>query len=106
LSHIHNNNKKIDIKKISYNNIRELKIFLGKMENNGSDDITFEVVKELYKEMLKERAKEKYRTWDREYKKMKYETDEEFREKQKQKAKNQRERIKAMKLTSVTITSS
>lgn len=44
---------------------------------------TFDEVKQLYKEMLKERAKEKYRIWDREYKKKRYETDPEFREKRK-----------------------
>lgn len=66
------------------------------MENT---EISFEDIKELYKGMLKERAKEKYRMWDREYKKMKYETDPEFREKQKQKAKEQRERIKAASAT-------
>lgn len=51
--------------------------------------------------MLKERAKEKYRIWDREYKKMRYEFDPEFRDKQKQKAKEQRERNKLMKTESV-----
>jgi hypothetical protein len=67
------------------------------MENKQeAANITFEDIKELYKDMLKERAKEKYRIWDREYKKMRYETDPEFREKRKQKAKEQRERIKAM----------
>ena len=44
---------------------------------------TFDQIKELYKEMLKDRAKEKYRIWDREYKKRRYETDPEFREKRK-----------------------
>ena len=42
---------------------------------------TFDEVKQLYKEMMKERAKEKFRTWDREYKKMRYHTDPEFRAK-------------------------
>lgn len=64
---------------------------------DSQPEITFEQIKELYKDMLKERAKEKYRIWDREYKKMRYESDPEFREKQKQKSKTQRERIKAMK---------
>jgi hypothetical protein len=67
------------------------------MENTESPQIEFEQIKELYKDMLKERAKEKYRIWDREYKKMRYELDPEFREKAKQKSKIQRERIKAMK---------
>lgn len=66
------------------------------MENT---QITFEDIKELYKDMLKERAKEKYKIWDREYKRMRYETDPEFREKQKQKAKEQRDRIKAASTT-------
>ena len=44
---------------------------------------TFDQIKELYKEMLKDRAKEKYRIWDREYKKRRYDTDPEFREKRK-----------------------
>lgn len=66
------------------------------MQNNENTQISFEDVKELYKDMMRERAKEKYRMWDREYKKMRYETDPEFREKQKQKAKEQRERIKAI----------
>jgi len=65
------------------------------MENKENAQISFEEVKELYKDMLRERAKEKYRIWDREYKKMRYETDPEFREKQKQKAKERREYIKA-----------
>jgi len=65
------------------------------MENNENAQISFEEIKELYKDMLRERAKEKYRIWDREYKKMRYENDPEFREKQKQKAKERRERIKA-----------
>ena len=77
-----------------YNYIREPK-HLGKMENNENTQISFDQIKELYKDMLKERAKEKYRLWDREYKKMRYETDTEFREKQKQYAKQRRERIKA-----------
>jgi polyhydroxyalkanoate synthesis regulator phasin len=66
------------------------------MENNENIQITFEEVKELYKDMMRERAKEKYRLWDREYKRMRYEIDPEFREKQKQKAKERRERIKAI----------
>jgi bisphosphoglycerate-dependent phosphoglycerate mutase len=65
------------------------------MENSENTQISFDEIKELYKDMLKERAKEKYRLWDREYKKMRYETDPEFREKQKQYAKERRERIKA-----------
>ena len=44
---------------------------------------TFDEVKQLYKDMLKERAKEKYRIWDREYKKRRYDNDPEFREKRK-----------------------
>lgn len=64
---------------------------------DSQPEITFEQIKELYKDMLKERAKEKYRIWDREYKKMKYDLDPEFREKAKQKSKQQRERIKAIK---------
>lgn len=66
-----------------------------------TDTITFEEIRDLYKDMLKERAKEKYRIWDREYKKMRYEFDPEFRDKQKQKAKEQRERNKLMKTESV-----
>jgi polyhydroxyalkanoate synthesis regulator phasin len=66
------------------------------MQTNENPQISFEEVKELYKDMLRERAKEKYRIWDREYKKMRYEIDPEFREKQKQKAKERRERIKAI----------
>ena len=68
-----------------------------------TDTITFEEIRDLYKDMLKERAKEKYRIWDREYKKMRYEIDTEFRDKQKQKAKEQRERNKLMKTESVKI---
>ena len=68
-----------------------------------TDTITFEEIRDLYKDMLKERAKEKYRIWDREYKKMRYEIDPEFRDKQKQKAKEQRERNKLMKTESVKI---
>lgn len=64
---------------------------------DSQPEITFDQIKELYKDMLKERAKEKYRIWDREYKKMKYELDPAFREKAKQKSKQQRERIKAIK---------
>lgn len=71
------------------------------MEN--TDPISFEQIRDLYKDMLKERAKEKYRIWDREYKKMRYEIDPEFRDKQKQKAKEQRERNKLMKNESVKI---
>jgi polyhydroxyalkanoate synthesis regulator phasin len=66
------------------------------MQTNENPQISFEEVKELYKDMLRERAKEKYRIWDREYKKMRYEIDPEFREKQKQQAKERRERIKAI----------
>jgi hypothetical protein len=66
------------------------------MQTNENPQISFEEVKELYKDMLRERAKEKYRIWDREYKKMRYEIDPVFREKQKQKAKERRERIKAI----------
>ena len=71
------------------------------MEN--TEQISFEEIRDLYKDMLKERAKEKYRIWDREYKKMRYEIDPEFRDKQKQKAKEQRERNKLMKNESVKI---
>jgi bisphosphoglycerate-dependent phosphoglycerate mutase len=71
------------------------------MEN--TEPISFEQIRDLYKDMLKERAKEKYRIWDREYKKMRYEIDPEFRDKQKQKAKEQRERNKLMKNESVKI---
>lgn len=71
------------------------------MEN--TDPILFEQIRDLYKDMLKERAKDKYRMWDREYKRMRYETDPEFRDKQKQKAKEQRERNKLMKNQSVKI---
>jgi len=49
------------------------------METVQEEQITFEQIKEVYKEMLKERAKEKFRNWDREYKKMRYHTDPEFR---------------------------
>ena len=65
------------------------------MENTENTQISFDEIKELYKDMLKERAKEKYRLWDREYKRMRYETDPEFREKQKQKSQERRDRIKA-----------
>jgi hypothetical protein len=49
--------------------------------HNEELQLTFEAVKEVYKEMMKERAKEKFRNWDREYKKMRYHTDPEFRAK-------------------------
>lgn len=65
------------------------------MENTENIQISFDEIKELYKDMLKERAKEKFRLWDREYKKMKYQTDPEFREKQKQKSQERRDCIKA-----------
>lgn len=68
---------------------------LGKMENTENTQISFDEIKELYKDMLKERAKEKFRLWDREYKKMKYQTDPEFREKQKQKSQERRDCTKA-----------
>ena len=58
---------------------------------------TFEEIKELYKDMLKERAKEKWRIYDREYKRIRYETDLEYREKKKQQIKEQRERKKLEK---------
>jgi hypothetical protein len=48
---------------------------------NQELQLSFEAVKEVYKEMMKERAKEKFRNWDREYKKMRYHTDPEFRAK-------------------------
>ena len=51
------------------------------METVQEEQITFEQIKEVYKEMMKERAKEKFRNWDREYKKMRYHTDPEFRAK-------------------------
>jgi hypothetical protein len=51
------------------------------METVQEEKITFEQIKEVYKEMMKERAKEKFRNWDREYKKMRYHSDPEFRAK-------------------------
>jgi bisphosphoglycerate-dependent phosphoglycerate mutase len=71
------------------------------MEN--TEQISFEEIRDLYKDMLKERAKEKYRIWDREYKKMRYEIDPEFRDKQRQRAKEQRERNKLIKNESVKL---
>jgi hypothetical protein len=51
------------------------------MEAVQEEKISFEQIKEVYKEMMKERAKEKFRNWDREYKKMRYHTDSDFRAK-------------------------
>ena len=62
---------------------------------------TFDQVKELYKEMLKDRAKEKYRIWDREYKKRRYETEPEYRAKRIASTKAQRDRKKAEQLAKV-----
>ena len=62
---------------------------------------TFEQVKELYKEMLKDRAKEKYRIWDREYKKKRYENEPEYRSKRIASTKAQRDRKKAEQLAKV-----
>jgi hypothetical protein len=57
--------------------------------------VTFEEVKELYKEMMNERSKERWRTYDREYKLLKYHTDPEYREKKKLQTKQRREKKKA-----------
>lgn len=64
------------------------------METQQIELPSFEQVKELYKEMLKDRAKEKYRIWDREYKKRRYETDPEFREKRKAQSQARRDKKK------------
>jgi hypothetical protein len=65
------------------------------MENNENTQISFDQIKELYKDMLKERAKEKFRVWDREYKRVKYQNDPEYREMRKAQTRAQREKKKA-----------
>ena len=64
---------------------------------------TFDQVKELYKEMLKDRAKEKYRIWDREYKKRRYDTDPEFREKRKAQSQAQRDKTKVEQISNQSL---
>jgi hypothetical protein len=62
--------------------------------NNNDNQLLFDQVKELYKDMMRERAKEKYRVWDREYKRAKYQSDPEYREHRKAQTKLQREKKK------------
>ena len=62
---------------------------------------TFDEVKQLYKDMLKERARDKYRIWDREYKKRRYDAEPEFRAKRLASTKAQRDRKKAEQLAKV-----
>ena len=64
---------------------------------------TFDQVKELYKEMLKERARDKYRIWDREYKKRRYDTDPEFREKRKAQSQAQRDKTKVEQISNQSL---
>ena len=58
---------------------------------------TFDEVKQLYNSMKKEHAREKWRIYDKEYKKKKYENNTEFREKKKMQSKAQRDKQKAEK---------
>lgn len=64
------------------------------MEATNNEQL-FDQVKELYKDMMRERAKEKYRAWDREYKRAKYQNDPEYRELRKAQTRAQREKKKA-----------
>ena len=64
---------------------------------------TFDEVKQLYKDMLKDRAKEKYRIWDREYKKRRYDTDPEFREKRKAQSQAQRDKTKVEQISNQSL---
>ena len=70
------------------------------MENEPTQ-ISFEQVKELYKDMMKERAREKQRQWDKEYKKIRYNTDPEFRAKHLEIVKLSREKKKLEKEAAV-----
>ena len=73
------------------------------METQQIELPSFEQVKELYKDMLKERAKEKFRIWDREYKKRRYETDSEFREKRKAQSRAQRDKTKVEQISNQSL---
>lgn len=73
------------------------------MEAVQEEKISFEQIKEVYKEMMKERARDKYRIWDREYKKRRYDTDPEFREKRKAQSQAQRDKTKVEQISNQSL---